>query len=211
MDDIMKKNIRAYDSSVEEYYDKTKSLEEPEMAQRRLFASNIKKAGKLLDLGCGPGRDCKIFSDWGFQVTGVDLSPASIQKAKIIAPKASFQIMGFTHLDFKGEMFDAIWFNAGLLCIEKKHAPKVLKSIRSILADDGTLFISVKEGEGEGFEFDKRYNLEKYYAYYALEEIRSLLERAGFEIIKSETLSLANKYHVHPWLWFTAKKADKKR
>jgi len=40
----------------------------------------VNKAGKILDIGCGNGRDSNYFNKKGFQVTGIDISQKAIQK-----------------------------------------------------------------------------------------------------------------------------------
>ncbi|MEA1926337.1 MAG: class I SAM-dependent methyltransferase [Patescibacteria group bacterium] len=206
MNKNVKKNIQAYDSTVEQYFENTKSIEEPEIQQRKEFLSLIPKKGKILDLGCGPGRDAKMFSDQDYQVVGVDLSKKTIEKAKIVAPKAEFRVMDFLNLDFEESSFDAVWFNAGLLCIEKKFALDILKSIHKLLRDKGILFASVKEGEGEGFKIDKRYSVKKYHAYFMEEEILNLLNTANFKKIKTFKPNLKSNYHTHQWIGILCQK-----
>ena len=57
--------------------------------------------GKLLELGCGRGDDCKYLADRGFDVTGIDVSPDVIQTAKNNSANVEF-IEG----DFFTEVFD---------------------------------------------------------------------------------------------------------
>jgi len=206
MNENIKKNIQAYDSTVEQFFENTKYIEKPEIRQRKEFLSLVPKKGKILDLGCGPGRDAKIFSDQNYQVTGVDLSKKTIEKAKIIAPKAEFIIIDFLNLNFEDKSFDAVWFNAGLLCVEKKFALNLLKRIYILLKDKGTLFISIKEGKGEGFKMDKRYNVKKYYAYYTKEELEDLLKSANFKKIKIFRPNLKSHYHTHQWIGILCQK-----
>ena len=47
---------------------------------------------KLLDLGCGEGRDAVYFAKQGFDVVGLDLSPLGLEKAKKYAQEVSVQI-----------------------------------------------------------------------------------------------------------------------
>jgi ubiquinone/menaquinone biosynthesis C-methylase UbiE len=63
MDEITKRNIEAYNTSVDNYFENTKNLELPEMRIREEFLSLIKTGKRIIDIGCGPGRDAKIFSD----------------------------------------------------------------------------------------------------------------------------------------------------
>jgi len=206
MNKNIRKNIQAYDTIVEEFYKNTKDIEQVEIEIRKEFLSYIKKGDKILDLGCGPGRDAKAFTDLGYKVIGVDLSEKCINKAKTIAPEAEFKVMDFLNLDFEKESFDAVWFSAGLLCVEKRFALNILNEINKILIENGILFISVKEGKGEGFQLDKRYNVEKYYAYYTEEEVRRLLIDADFEIIKVYLPNLKSSYHKHQWIGVLCRK-----
>ncbi len=206
MDDIVKKNIQAYDKTVEEYFENTKELEEVEYHQRHVFLSQLPEEGRILDLGCGPGRDARIFSEEGYQVVGVDLSPKMIKMARAVAPKAKFKVMDFLHLDFEEKSFDAVWFNAGLLCVEKKHAKKILISIHKILKDGGILFVSVKQGRGEGFIMDERYGVEKYYSFFMEDELMTLLDETGFYTIETFLPELKSSYHEHQWIGVLSKK-----
>jgi len=129
-----------------------------------------------------------------------------IKKAKIIAPKAMFKIMDITNLTFKKESFNAVWFNAGLLCVPKRYTPNLLKKIHIILRKNGILFISVKEGSGEGFQDDTRYGLSKYYAYYTQKELSGVLTNAHFTQIRAFTPHLKSVYNTHQWIGILCRK-----
>ena len=49
------------------------------------------ESGMVVDLGCGSGHWANVLTGAGYEVLGVDLSPAQIELAKQRAPKASFQ------------------------------------------------------------------------------------------------------------------------
>ncbi|EKE07682.1 MAG: methyltransferase type 11 [uncultured bacterium] len=209
MNDVVKKNISAYDLTVDQYSENTKNLEEPEMEHRNKFLSLIPEGGRILDLGCGPGRDSKIFSDRGYDVIGVDLSVKTIEKAKQNVPNVVFKVMDFLSLDFEKEYFDGVWFNACLLCVEKKFASEIFQSIFNILVEKGIFFVSVKEGEGEGFRFDKRYNVEKYEAYYNVEELLNILKSLNFLEIEVLKPNLKSTYHERQWIDIFCSKLSK--
>ena len=109
-----------------------------------------------------------------------------IEKARSRS-KARFFVMDLTEIEFDDEFFDGVWCQAVLLYIPKKELPKVLNGINRVLKIGGMLFIGLKEGEGEGMIKDERYDYaEKYHAYFTYEEIKGILEKAGFEVIEHD-------------------------
>ena len=52
----------------------------------------LPKMGKVLDLACGRGRHARWFAAAGLDVTGVDISGASIQEARALVPDGDFHI-----------------------------------------------------------------------------------------------------------------------
>ncbi len=187
MDEEMRKTIKTYDKIVEQYYERTKALKTSIEILNR-FSELLPAHARILDAGCGPGRDAKLFTDKGFRVVGIDLAEKMIEFAKKVAPKAEFRIMDLRHLAFEDNSFDAIWFNASLLNIKKQEAPETLREMHRVLKPKGLMLVSVKQGKGEGLREDKRYGrVEKYYAFYTKDELKQKLEDAGFKVIGMET------------------------
>jgi SAM-dependent methyltransferase len=50
------------------------------------------RKGTVIDLGCGSGVLARLVSDAGYDVVGVDISPAMIDLARQQAPRASFRV-----------------------------------------------------------------------------------------------------------------------
>lgn len=67
---------------------------------------------KLLDIGCGGGREALALRDRGYQVTGIDISPRELEAAhKIAAARGSgieFHVCDGRTLDFPDEWFDYV-------------------------------------------------------------------------------------------------------
>jgi len=69
----------------------------------------IKPGSRILDIACGKGRHAKVLADHGFDVTGVDISPDSIETAKQYENE---NLQFFVHdmrLPFWGNYFDYIF------------------------------------------------------------------------------------------------------
>jgi len=201
----IRKTINTYDQTVAEYRRNTDSLHPP---ISRKFLSLIPKAAKILDIGCGPGRDAEIFRKAGYEVIGIDLSANMISEAKHRVPKATFHIMNLTNLKFVKGSFDAVWANAALVHTPKGKMISTLRNIRQVLKKGGIFYLSVKRGTGEDMEQDKRYkNLPKFWSYFEIKEIKYLIEKAGFELLECSVYKQESKYATHPWIQIIAKKS----
>jgi ubiquinone/menaquinone biosynthesis C-methylase UbiE len=197
-------NATAYDKTADIYHDHRKAMEHVQQQYREEFVKYLSERGKILDLACGTGRDAKLFSELGFSVVGIDISTKMIEKAKLFAPKAQFHIMDLQQLPFYANNFDGIFFNAGILHIEREHLYALLKKLHDILVIGGPLFLSYKEGTGEGVELDPSFNVEKYFVYYTAQEMESALKNVGFEILLSDKKQSSTM--PHPWISILARK-----
>lgn len=195
----------SYDSTAFEYAKNVSTFHNKEVAD--IFLKFLSLKAKILDLGCGPGRDAKIFSDIGLQVTGIDFSPQMIEIAKKTAPHAQFYTMNIESIELPLESFDGVYASASLLHIPKKNLPNVLEKIRSLLKKEGIFYLSIKKGKGELIEEDVRYNhVKKFWSFFEEDEIQNYLEQAGFEIIELFITEKKNSYQTHAFIHVFCKK-----
>lgn len=198
--------VESYNQTAEDYAKNVCELH-PKKAST-VFTSFLRKGSKVLDIGCGSGRDAQVFVEKGYQVVGIDLSSAMIGIAKKKVKKARFQIMDMRNLIFNDNTFDGIWANAVLLHVPKKKISSTLKEWRRVLKKSGLLYIGVKEGRGEGFEMDKRYKtpVKKYFSYFEKSEIERKVKLAGFTVDKLFVEKEDHEYSHHPWIRIFSKK-----
>jgi len=117
---------------------------------------------------------------------GVDLSENLISEAKKRVKGVKFFVMDMLSLEFKPESFDGVWCMASLVHNQKKDIPYILNRINKVLKEEGTLFVSVKEGQGEELVKSASVNnLPRFYSYFTQIEIELLLKDAGFDILYS--------------------------
>ena len=88
----------SYESSAEEYAKNVHSSSSKEQGEK--FQKMLPNHATILDVGCGSGRDAKIFSEKGLKVIGVDFSSKMIEVAKQTAPQAQFYKMNLEDLPF---------------------------------------------------------------------------------------------------------------
>jgi len=158
---------------------------------------------RILDAGCGPGRDSKWFQERGFQVVGVDLSSGMLEEARRRVPNVEFRQVDLRQLDFCEASFDGIWCSASLLHLPRADVPVVLTNFRRFLGH-GYLFVCVKSGQGE--EVEKRGygpGNPRRFTYFSRHEMELYVERAGF-VVRDVTERQPTPSNSHPWLQIIA-------
>jgi SAM-dependent methyltransferase len=165
-----------YETHARDYFDRTVSADLSAYYER--FLKHVKPGGRILDAGCGSGRDLKVFRDRGFEVLGVDASQALVKLAAQFSG-ANCLVIRLEDLNFE-HAFDAVWACASLLHVPKLRLLPILQRLYLALVEGGLLFASVQLGRGERHLPDGRF-----FAYYALDEFAQSLKRIGFSINES--------------------------
>lgn len=198
MEEYLQKTINTYNKTAKEYVENVKGL--VPMNELEKFIKYV-SSGKILDIGCGSGVAAKNIQEKGHQVYGVDLSEELLKAAKKESPNSKFYMRDMRVLGFNDSEFDGIWHVASLLHLEKKDVPTALNEANRVLKSGGVMYLSIKGGEGEGIELDKRYDgLPKQYTYFETEEINKLLENANFEVLENYPIQYDDIYRIaHPW------------
>lgn len=208
VDKVVKKivNLHGYEVSAKQYAKNTAELHPQAEAQK--FMNTLPPHGKILDIGCGPGRDAKVFSDAGYEVVGIDLSPNMVEAAKQNVPKGTFVVMDIEAMDFPKESFDGIWASCVLLHVPKKSLSTIFGMIFLMLKPKGSLYLSVKQGdEGEVIEKDSRYGgQEKFWSYYEKGEMEHYLFVCGFKTNEVVVKREMSDYNTHPIIKIFAEK-----
>lgn len=208
VDKVMKKlvTLNSYEASASDYAKNTTDLHPKAEAQK--FIARLPSSAKIIDIGCGPGRDAKAFSGFGIEVVGIDLSSKMIELARQNAPGCSFHVMDIEGLAFAPESFHGVWANCALLHVPKQNIPSVLDKMRIILKPKGILYLSVKQNHiNESFGVDDRYGrLEKYWSFYEPDELVKLLNEAKFQIVDVDIANKSSDYHTHPIIKIFAEK-----
>ncbi len=119
------------------------------------FEAYLEPGDRVLDLGCGSGRDSKYFLDQGYAVVALD---PSIRMCEATAQLTSLKPLNITaqEMDFKDE-FQGIWACASLLHISEVELDEVLIRIVRSLKTNGIMYASWKLGNGYRYCDGKEY------------------------------------------------------
>ncbi len=149
------------------------------------FLLNIKDP-KILDAGCGAGRDIEEFLKRGIQIDGVDFSKEAINKLKTKFPNGNFNVADIRETGLPSDFYNGIWACASILNLKKEDIPLAFNEFKRLLKTDGKLFISVKEGSEEKFVIDKIG--ERLFSFFSEDELKRLAETSGFNVEKIEKI-----------------------
>ena len=142
-----------YNKNSEEYFNSTLNVDMTNTYKP--FLKLVPKDGKILDLGCGSGRDSMNFMKLGYEVTAVDGSKELAKKASVLLGKEVI-VNTFEELELK-EKFHGIWACASLLHIKREDLKIVLNNLYNNLEDNGVFYMSFKYGEKEYVDDKNRY------------------------------------------------------
>ncbi|MBE5912672.1 MAG: class I SAM-dependent methyltransferase [Pseudobutyrivibrio ruminis] len=135
-----------YDDKAKEFCENTVNADVS--PQRDRFLSNLTKGNRILDFGCGSGRDTKAFLELGYEVEAID---GSKELCKVASEYTGIEVknMFFNELDAV-ERYDGIWACSSILHVSKEELKTVLKKMVIALKVGGVIYTSFKYGDFEG-------------------------------------------------------------
>jgi SAM-dependent methyltransferase len=104
-------------------------------------------SGAYADIGCGPGHVSRFLAGLGVSVTGIDLSPAMIARARADVPDATFEIGDMTTLEHADGSFAAIVAFYSLIHLDDDLIGTACREFARVLRPDGRALIAFHEGE----------------------------------------------------------------
>ena len=147
------KTLGIYASTAAQYAEQTAELDTS--ATRLLLTRHLKPGARILDAGCGWGRDSKAFVEAGFCVSAFDgcADLAARAQAHLQHPVLTLR---FQDVAYRAE-FDAVWARASLLHLEPLELADAMRRLLRALRPQGFLLATFKEGAGERTDTDGRY------------------------------------------------------
>lgn len=135
-------SVAYYNANAASYFEATARANVSSLRER--FIAHLPHGGKVLDAGCGSGRDAKAFLAAGFDVSAFDGSAEMVQLAREHTglPVA---LQRFEQLEFYAD-FDGVWACASLLHVARENLPDVFQRINQALRSDGVFYASFKHG-----------------------------------------------------------------
>jgi predicted TPR repeat methyltransferase len=176
-------------------YDEAFPHKEGQVAAGEWLIGSLPDGSRVLDLGCGTGvPTARQMTDAGFEVVGVDLSGGMVKLAGSYVPEATFHQLDLADLRPGGPRelgrFDAVAAFFSLLMLPRTEIPLALLTIRHLLAPEGLFVLSMVEADVDDFSIPFLGNTIRVSGYLR-EDLRKVIEAAGFEIVKETSYTYA--------------------
>lgn len=140
-------SVAYYDRNAERFAADTIGVSMSALYER--FLPYVARGGRILDVGCGVGRDALAFAELGYQVVAFDASDEMVRRAgERVAGRGEVLQMRFEDTAWREE-FDGIWACASLLHVQAAKLPSVIRRLRAALRPGGVMYMSFKHGSGE--------------------------------------------------------------
>lgn len=140
-------SIEYYNQNWQTYYDRTLGIDMTDKYEK--FILLLPQVAKILDAGCGVGRDAKYFAENGHKVTAFDGSAEMVRLSSALLNQPT-RLLTFQDMDYERE-FDAVWAAASLLHIPYEEMRGVFEKIHRSLTSSGIFSASFKYGDRKRF------------------------------------------------------------
>lgn len=178
--DVVGASVAAYSAHADAYA----PVHAPKMSvQVQRFSQSLPTPSRILDAGCGPGRDLARFARHGHVPCGVDLNPVFAAMASTHAPTVRCDLREVGDHFLKGS-FDGIWAAASLVHLSPSETAVVLGQFATLLRPGGKLFLALRSVGETGWldEPDGR----RWYTVWDPEEILPVVVATGFVVHQLE-------------------------
>lgn len=143
MSDLRKQTIQTYDDSADKLVKHYEGIgpREGDVILAFALAENPENA-KVLEIGCGYGREARKILEHTEFYTGIDTSENLISLAMERVPKGKFIVADAVEYDYPAEEYDIVFAFASMRHMDKLEIEKVLQKVCHSLKPGGVVYIS---------------------------------------------------------------------
>src|SRR2546423_7526106 len=194
LEKIARLTLEYYNQRAEAFWEGTRDHDVSQNIAALLQHIDTKPPFTILDFGCGPGRDLKVFAELGHIAVGLEGATHFAAMARAHSGCEVWQ-QDFLKLDLPDNHFDGVFANAALFHVPSQEVPRVLLELHASLKLGGVLFSSNPRGHNE-----EGWNRGCYGAYHDFETWRRYVSAAGFVELTHYYRPAGLSREQQPWL-----------
>jgi SAM-dependent methyltransferase len=168
------------------------------------LVSRLRDAARVLELGCGGGAPETRRLAERFAVTGVDISPRQIERARAAIPNAEFVCADFTDLELPSGSYDAVCSFYVFNHVPRDLLAPLLGCVHGWLAAGGWLLTAFGQTDNPGWT-GEWLGAETFFASYPPEVNARLVRDAGFTIERQEVVEWETPEGMDRFQWVLAR------
>jgi 2-polyprenyl-3-methyl-5-hydroxy-6-metoxy-1,4-benzoquinol methylase len=167
-------SISYYDENCDEYCRLT--IDANMNALHARFLKHLVPKARILDAGCGSGRDSLAFARAGFSVTAFD---GSAKMVRLASENTGLPVAHILFGDVSWDSaFEGVWACASLLHVSRSNLAVITNRLVRSLVPGGVIFMSFKQGESE------RETEGRHFTDMTEQTIASLLDELGLDVVE---------------------------
>ncbi len=153
--------------------------------------------GRLLDLGCGGGKDAGELGQRGYRIVGLDRTSALLSAGRRRYRSLPLVRADLRRLPFHALSFDGLWAAASLMHLPKPVARRILTNLSKLVRPGGLFAATVTFGVKSRIVTDG-WVPGRYFARWKKDELARAVRRAGWNILDLKVVT--NRERKGRWL-----------
>ncbi len=202
IDAMVRATARYYEENAAAYSAGTRDHDVSQNRDALLRYINGEPPFRILDLGCGSGRDLHAFSEMGHEPIGLDGATELCEIARECSGRDVLR-QDFLELSLPDGAFDGVFANASLFHVPTRDIQRVLKDLRRALKPEGVLLVSNPRGQNQ-----EAWQVNRFGVFYDLDAWSRRVTSAGFEALEHYYRPAGLPRHQQPWLVTVWRKFD---
>jgi len=165
--------------------------ENPRSAMSHHFESSFAPGARVLDVGCGKGRDVVALLDMGFDAYGVEPNDAMRARALARDPRMHGRVAAAALPELGqpfGGGFDAVACSAVLMHVSAETLPAALAALDAVLASRARVLMALPQMRAE-LLVDGRDPDGRAFANHPPAQVQRLMSELGFVLVKCDEIA----------------------
>ncbi len=178
---------------------------DPRLTVLSELTTRLTEGARLLELGCGAGVPCTKLLAERFEVTGIDVSPGQVRRARSLVPAATFEVGDISTLERADDSLDAIASFYAMGHVPRAQHAALFERFWRWLRPGGLLLTSLGAGGTDDTEVDWL-GAPMFFSSWDADTNRKLLRAAGFTLLFDEVIVMREPEGESAFLWVLAQR-----